>query len=117
MTIAHGCLHAFLAVSAGAFGAHGLKQILDEYSLGIWETAAHYQLAHGIALVLLGLFEIQKTKQKAAHWAFALGILFFSGSLYALALTGVKVLGAITPLGGVGFLVGWLLFARAGYKG
>lgn len=116
MTIAHGALHAFLAVAAGAFGAHGLKNILDEYSLGVWQTATHYHLAHAMALVLLGLFEKQATKQKAAHIAFGAGILIFSGSLYALALTGLKVLGAITPLGGLAFLVGWLLFARAGWK-
>ena len=116
MTIAHGALQAFLAVAAGAFGAHALKGALDAYSLGIWETAAHYQLAHALALVLLGIFEKQAGKQKAVHACFGLGIVFFSGSLYALSLSGVKTLGMITPLGGLGFLAGWLLFARAGYK-
>lgn len=116
MTIAHGALHAFFAVAAGAFGAHGLKNAIDAYSLGIWETAAQYQLAHGMALVLLGIFEKQTQKQKATHALFGVGIFLFSGSLYVLALSGVKQLGMITPLGGLCFLVGWLLFARAGYK-
>jgi len=115
MTIVHGALQAFLAVAAGAFGAHGLKNMLDAYSLGIWQTAAQYQLAHGLALVLLGIFEKQSGQQNAAHALFGAGILLFSGSLYALSLSGVKMLGMITPLGGVCFLVGWLLFARAGY--
>ncbi len=116
MTIAHGALHAFLAVAAGAFGAHGLKSVLGEYSLGIWNTAAQYQLAHGIALVLLGLFEKQTRRQPAVHALFGAGIVLFSGSLYTLSLSGLKLLGAVTPLGGVAFLLAWALFARAGYK-
>ncbi len=116
MIILHGALQAFLAVAAGAFGAHGLKNTLDAYSLGVWETAAHYQLAHALALVLLGIFEKQAGKQKPVHACFGIGILLFSGSLYALALSGVKALGMITPLGGLSLLAGWLLLARAGYK-
>jgi uncharacterized membrane protein YgdD (TMEM256/DUF423 family) len=116
VTILHGALQAFLAVAAGAFGAHGLKNVLDAYSLQVWETAAHYQLAHALALVLLGVFEKQSGKQKAVHALFGVGIILFSGSLYALSLSGVKQLGMITPLGGLCFLLGWLLLARAGYK-
>jgi uncharacterized membrane protein YgdD (TMEM256/DUF423 family) len=117
MTIAHGAIQAFLAVLAGAFGAHGLQKILDEYSLRIWQTGVTYHLAHAIAMVLLGIFERQlQQRLNIPHLAFGLGILFFSGSLYLLALTGVKWLGAITPLGGTAFLIGWLAFAWAGWK-
>ena len=112
MTIFHGCLQAFLAVAAGAFGAHALATRLDDYSKGIWHTAASYHMYHAIALVLLGLFERSLGRTlPLPHWAFGLGILFFAGSLYALALSGVKVLGAITPIGGAGFLLGWAAFA------
>lgn len=117
MTIAHGALQAFFAVIAGAFGAHGLKNLLDEYGLQIWHTAAFYHLTHALALVILGLFERQlQTKLNIPHYAFGLGIFLFSGSLYALALSGVKWLGAITPLGGTAFLVGWLALAWTAWK-
>jgi uncharacterized membrane protein YgdD (TMEM256/DUF423 family) len=117
MTIAHGALQAFLAVLAGAFGAHGLKNILDENALRVWQTGVTYHLAHALALVLLGLFERQlKTRLNLPHAAFGAGILLFSGSLYALALTGLKPLGAITPFGGTALLVGWLALAWAGWK-
>lgn len=114
MTLAHGAIHAFLAVALGAFGAHGLAQVLDEYGARIWQTAFTYQMAHALALVLLGLWEGQRGRALPwAHRAFGVGILLFSGSLYLLALTGAKWLGAITPFGGIGFLLGWALFARA----
>lgn len=117
MTIVHGALHAFLAVAAGAFGAHGLKNTLDEYSLGIWHTAASYHLSHALALVLLGICERSfQTKLPISHWGFGAGIILFSGSLYLLAVTGVKWLGAITPLGGTAFLVGWLALAWSAWK-
>ena len=117
MTIAHGALQAFLAVLAGAFGAHGLQHVLDEYGLKVWQTGVTYHLAHALALVLLGTLEKQYgTKLRLPHYCFGFGILLFSGSLYALALSGVKFLGAITPLGGVLFLVGWLGLAWAGWK-
>jgi uncharacterized membrane protein YgdD (TMEM256/DUF423 family) len=110
--IRHGAIHAFLAIAAGAFGAHGLQNVLSEYSLKVWQTAATYQLAHALALLFVGLFEEQRrTRLTLPHWAFGLGIVLFSGSLYALALTGVKALGMITPLGGMGFLVGWFALA------
>jgi uncharacterized membrane protein YgdD (TMEM256/DUF423 family) len=117
MTIAHGAFQAFLAVIAGAFGAHGLEKILDEYGLKVWHTGASYHLTHALALVLLGICERQfRAKLPLAHWCFGLGILLFSGSLYLLAVTGVKWLGAITPLGGAAFLVGWLALAWNAYK-
>lgn len=116
MTIFHGALHAFLAVAAGAFGAHALANTLDEYSKGIWHTAATYHMYGALGLVLLGLFERSLGRTlPITHWAFGFGIIFFAGSLYALALSGVKVLGAITPIGGVGFLIGWASFAYYGW--
>lgn len=117
MTIVHGALQAFLAVLIGAFGAHGLEKILDEYGLKIWHTGATYHMYHAFALILLGLAERQfQTKMPVAHWAFGLGILLFSGSLYLLAVTGQRWMGAITPLGGTAFMVGWLALAWQAYK-
>lgn len=117
MTIAIGCLFAFLAVGTGAFGAHALDKVLDTYGKGIWLTAVTYHMTHALALVLLGLFERQSGMRfPVAAWSFGIGILLFSGSLYALALSGVRVLGAITPLGGMGFLIGWLAFAYYAWK-
>ncbi len=117
MTIAHGCLQAFLAVVAGAFGAHGLRGVLSDYSLGVWQTGFTYHLAHAIALVMLGIFERQSgAPVRVSRWAFGLGIFFFAGSLYALAISDVRALGAITPIGGLMFLTGWLGFAYAGWK-
>lgn len=116
--IALGALNAFISVAAGAFGAHALKARLDEYSLGIFETGARYQMYHALALVLVGLFVAAKPDANVnpAGWAFVVGIVLFSGSLYALSFTGIKVLGAVTPLGGLGFLIGWSLFAWAALK-
>lgn len=114
MSLTLGCLNGFLAVVTGAFGAHGLEKVLDEYSKGIWQTAVTYHMTHALALVLLGLFERQVKPAPVARWAFLIGIFLFSGSLYALSLSGVKMLGAITPFGGLSFMLGWLAFARAG---
>ena len=112
ITLSHGAIQAFFAVLAGAFGAHGLENILNDYSLRIWHTAAQYQITHALALLLLGVIEEQKkTKLSLVHWCFGLGILLFSGSLYALALSGIRPLGMITPLGGTAFLIGWLSLA------
>ncbi|MGE3262384.1 MAG: DUF423 domain-containing protein [Bacteriovoracia bacterium] len=117
MTIVHGALQAFLAVVMGAFGAHGLEKVLDEYGLKIWHTAAAYHLSHALALVLLGICERQfQSRLPVSHWGFGLGIFFFSGSLYLLALTGTKWLGAITPMGGLLFIVGWLSLAWSAWK-
>jgi uncharacterized membrane protein YgdD (TMEM256/DUF423 family) len=107
-----GALFAFLAVLAGAFGAHGLQHILDEPALKVWQTGVTYHLAHALALVLVGVIEAQrKEKLRTATWAFGAGIVLFSGSLYALALSGVKMLGIITPFGGTAFLIGWAALA------
>lgn len=116
MTLVHGTIQAFVAVAAGAFGAHGLKGSLDEYSMGIWQLAMTYQMWHALGLLALGLFEQRGGKVKGAHLSFGIGIFLFSGSLYAIALSGLRPLGLITPLGGISLLVGWALFARAAYK-
>ncbi len=108
-----------LSVAAGAFGAHALKERLSERSLEIFETAAQYQMYHALALLLVALLLTQEDFPQpilvASGWTFIIGILVFSGSLYALSLTGIKVLGAITPLGGAAFIAGWGALAIAAF--
>lgn len=108
------------AVMTGAFAAHGLKQVLDAYSLGLFETAARYQMYHALALVIVAVFstipQFPSRWLKLAAFAFILGIVLFSGSLYMLALSGIKWLGAVTPLGGVAFILGWLAMIIAALK-
>jgi uncharacterized membrane protein YgdD (TMEM256/DUF423 family) len=102
----------FLGVALGAFGAHGLKQKVTPELLAIFNTGVLYHLVHGVALFALALFG--SATGRAITWPAALwlaGIVLFSGSLYVLALTGVKQLGAVTPLGGLCFLAGWVLVA------
>ena len=103
-----GAINAFLAVALGAFAAHGLKNHLGAYELGIWKTAVDYQMAHALGLILIGLlaksFSINLTQ---SGWIMLAGIILFSGSLYILSLTGIKALGMITPFGGLCFLVAW----------
>jgi uncharacterized membrane protein YgdD (TMEM256/DUF423 family) len=111
---------AMLAVMIGAFAAHGLKHVLDAYQLGLFETAARYQMYHAIGLLIVGV--ISTIPQFSPRWlklaacAFILGIALFSGSLYLLALSGIKWLGAITPLGGVAFIFGWMALLVAALK-
>jgi uncharacterized membrane protein YgdD (TMEM256/DUF423 family) len=111
----------FLGVALGAFGAHGLKDRLDAYALGVWQTAVQYQVWHALALFGVGLLlrlpgggDARFANQ--AGWGFFLGTFVFSGSLYLLAFSGVKTFGAITPLGGVAFLFGWFALARLALK-
>lgn len=114
-----GSISGFLSVAFGAFGAHALKARLDEYSLGIFHTGVTYQTTHALALVLVGLLLKWYPDSSGlvwAGWCFVAGTLIFSGSLYTLALTGIKVLGAITPIGGVLFLAGWALLAIHAWK-
>jgi uncharacterized membrane protein YgdD (TMEM256/DUF423 family) len=108
-----GC-YGFLAVALGAFGAHGLKRFLDKVPDGAqrlawWETGAHYHLAHALALGLVAYLAGRAggTAVTVAGACFAAGVLFFSGSLYVMTWTGVRALGAVTPLGGLLMLVGW----------
>ena len=110
---------AMLAVAFGAFGAHALKNRLDEYSLGVFETAVQYHFIHSLALLAVGIVALSQPHTvllKSAGWMFFLGILVFSGSLYCLSLTGIKWLGAITPLGGLAFIAGWACLCVAGWK-
>ena len=103
---------ALLAVILGAFAAHGLKAMLDAQQLALFETAARYQMYHALALLVVGLLatsrQFSRNLLKLACLAFITGIILFSGSLYLLALSDVRWLGAITPLGGMALLAGWL---------
>lgn len=106
-------LFGFLGVGFGAFGAHALKARLTPELLAIYRTAVEYQFWHALALLAAGLLATSRPGPMLAlsGWSFTLGILLFSGSLYALALSGVRVLGAITPIGGLLFLAGWVLLS------
>ncbi|SOC34671.1 DUF423 domain-containing protein [Ureibacillus acetophenoni] len=113
-SIISGSIHGFFAVALGAFGAHALKAVLDDYGTGIWNTAVQYQMFHAVAIIIIGVLMSTKLmgNVKTLKWAailMNLGIVFFAGSLYVLALSGIKTLGAITPIGGVLFLTGWIL--------
>ena len=111
-----GCVFGFVAVAAGAFGAHALRARLSADLLAVFETAARYQMVHALALLAVALLAARAPSVAAslAGWLFTAGIVLFSGSLYALALTGIRVLGAVTPFGGVCFLAGWIALALAG---
>lgn len=99
-----------LAVVAGAFGAHALKNILTAERLETWQTAVQYHAWHALALMLIGLISAQfQLDLSLPAWFLFGGILIFSGSLYALCLTGIGWLGAITPIGGIVFIVGWVI--------
>lgn len=104
-----GSVLCFLGVALGAFAAHGLK--LDLYQAGIWETAVRYQFYHALALILVGVVFAKGISGHTIHSGlfFLIGVILFSGSLYAIVLTGHRWLGAITPLGGSFFLIGWAL--------
>jgi uncharacterized membrane protein YgdD (TMEM256/DUF423 family) len=104
---------AALAVALGAFGAHGLKARLSAEMLAVWQTAVHYHAWHALGLLALGVtgFYLKNPWMSAAGWLLVAGILLFSGSLYALALGAPRVFGAVTPFGGLAFILGWLAFA------
>lgn len=111
-----GALFALTGVAAGAFGAHALRASLSPASLATWQTAVQYQFVHALALLAVGLWMRTARQPGALRLAgvcFSLGILLFSGSLYLLALSGVGVLGMVTPLGGTLFIVGWLAVLKA----
>lgn len=112
-------LAGLTAVALGAFGAHGLRATLSPEAMAVYQTGVLYHLIHAVALFGAALLARDATASALAGWAgyaFFLGIVVFSGSLYVLALTGQKWLGAITPLGGLSFIVGWALIAWAGWK-
>jgi uncharacterized membrane protein YgdD (TMEM256/DUF423 family) len=110
-----GALFLALAVAMGAFGAHALKGRLDAYSLSVYEKAVFYHFIHALGILLISLLAraglVSAAGGTRAAWLLAIGILLFSGSLYALAISGTRILGAITPFGGVAFIAGWLLLA------
>lgn len=105
-------LAALLAVAFGAFGAHGLKDRLDEADMAIYRTAVDYHMWHALGLTLIGLLAERHPEAPGFRWAgvaMIIGLLLFSGSLYALSLSGLRWLGMITPLGGLSFMAGWAL--------
>ncbi|WP_106495986.1 DUF423 domain-containing protein [Lentibacillus sp. Marseille-P4043] len=113
-----GAINGFLAVALGAFGAHGLEGKLSEKALTTWDKAVTYQMFHTVALLFTGLLiaKIQTGGMMWAGWLFFIGILLFSGSLYIYSTTGIKTFAMITPLGGVAFLIGWVLLGYAMVK-
>lgn len=114
-----GAVGAFLSVALGAFGAHGLEGKIPQKYLETWQTGVQYQMFHSIGLFVTALFLQHHPQAGYANWAgwlMLIGILLFSGSLYILSVTQIKVLGAITPLGGISFLIAWVLLAVAAVK-
>lgn len=107
-----GALNLALVVMIGAFGAHGLKPHLSAYGSGIYQTAVHYHAIHALGILLIGALA-PLPFFRAAAYMLQVGIILFCGSLYALAVTEIKMLGIITPFGGVAFIVGWLWLAWA----
>jgi len=118
MFLLAGALAGFVGVAFGAFGAHGLRGRLSPDMLSVFETGVRYQMYHALALMLTAALMMTGRIESgraaaAAGWLFVAGIVLFSGSLYLLAVTGITVLGAITPIGGVAFLLGWACLAIA----
>jgi len=116
-----GAVFMALAVGMGAFGAHALKERLDEYSQGVYEKAVFYHFVHGIGILLVSLLArsgiLSASGEARAGWLMALGIVLFSGSLYTLAISGARILGAVTPFGGVAFIIGWIILAYESTRG
>lgn len=114
-----GALFALLAVMAGAFGAHGLRGVISERGLEVFQTAVTYQIYHSLALILVAILPVAGVSRHLLGIAagfFATGILLFSGSLYLLVLTDIRWIGPVTPVGGLGFMVGWILVAISGFR-
>jgi uncharacterized membrane protein YgdD (TMEM256/DUF423 family) len=119
LLLAVGGFYAFLAVALGAFGAHGLRARLTPEMLDVYKTGVTYHMWHALAILMVALAADRAGDPKRlvlSGWLLAIGIVLFSGSLYALALTNVRIVGAITPLGGLCFLTGWLLFTAASLR-
>jgi uncharacterized membrane protein YgdD (TMEM256/DUF423 family) len=113
-----GSVLAGLAVAAGAFGAHMLKSVLDPPMLAVYDTATRYQMYHAFGILMAGAAAriCSDARFAVAGWLFAAGTVLFCGSLYAVALLGVHWLGAVTPLGGVAFMLGWALLGWRAIK-
>lgn len=107
-----GAVFAGSAVAAGAFGAHALKDILDAHMLQVFDTATRYQMYHafGLCIVSWAIDRYPEQRLEQTGWLFTTGILLFSGSLYVVSLAGIRWMGAVTPIGGLAFLAGWVLF-------
>ena len=108
-----------LSVAGGAFGAHALKAQLTEKALGTFEVGTRYQMYHALVLLLVGLLWLQIPDNRwfsYASWAFILGTVIFSGSLYGVSLSGIKVLGAVAPIGGLALIIGWAFLATAAFS-
>ncbi|MCJ7841576.1 DUF423 domain-containing protein [Lederbergia sp. NSJ-179] len=107
-----GALNAFLAVALGAFGAHGLEGKLEPKYLEVWKTGVQYEMFHALGLIAIGILSGKFPASSLlswSGWAMFIGIILFSGSLYVLSTSGIKILGAVTPFGGVAFLLSWIL--------
>ncbi len=106
-----GALSGCIVIILGAFGAHALKEVLDDYSKSIFNKAVLYQMFHTLAILVLGIIsKIQpELHLSLSGWSFLIGIIVFSGSLYLLSITGIKTFGAITPIGGTLFIIGWII--------
>lgn len=113
-----GAIMAGIGVAAGAFGAHGLRPILSEKMMAVFETGVRYHLVHAMAMLIAGLSAHGFSHRifLKAGWSFFLGIIIFSGSLYTLALTDIRTLGMLTPFGGLAFLIGWGFLAWGYWK-
>jgi uncharacterized membrane protein YgdD (TMEM256/DUF423 family) len=112
-------LSGMLAVAFGAFGAHALKSRLDEHALGVFQTAVQYHFYHSLALLAVGVIALSQPQTallRSSGYLFIVGIVVFSGSLYLLSMSGLRWLGAITPLGGLAFIAGWGCLAAASWK-
>ncbi len=119
MLVTLGAINGLVSVGAGASGAPVLKERVDARSLEIFETAARYQMYHALALFAVA-WAVERAPGQTGHrggWVFVAGTVIFSGTLYALSLTGMRWLGAITPLGGLAFMAGWLSLAMAFRRG
>jgi uncharacterized membrane protein YgdD (TMEM256/DUF423 family) len=114
-----GAVNAFLAVALGAFGAHGLEGKVAPKYLETWQTGVTYQMFHAVGILIIGVLLGNLPANSLLSWSgwlMLIGIILFSGSLYVLTLSGISILGAITPLGGVSFLVAWILMIIAAVK-
>lgn len=113
-----GSVNAFLAVALGAFGAHGLKDKLPADLLAVYQTGVHYHMFHALGLILIAILSKFMPSQLIgwSGWSIFIGIVLFSGSLYVLSISGIRMLGIITPFGGVAFLIGWICLAVAAIR-
>ena len=99
------------AVAIGAFGAHGLRGRLDEYSMSVYERAVFYHFVHALGMLIVSSGFLPRQRAELVNWLLLVGIVFFAGSLYVLAITGQTWLGAVTPIGGVAFIAAWVVLA------